>query len=53
MRGNSVAHPTGKFEELIQAAEERGSLTAVEITEILDIREIPVEYESRWSVGRE
>lgn len=51
MRGNSVAYPTGKFEELIKTAEERGNLTAAEIAEILDTQEIPVEYESQWFVG--
>lgn len=51
MRGNLVAHPTRKFEELIEAAEERGSLTAEEITEILDTREIPVSYETRWEIS--
>jgi len=36
----------------LEAADERGSLTAAEIAEILASDELPVEYEpTRWAVG--
>ena len=41
----------GAIEELLQAAEQRGSLTAPEIAEILDTRELPVAYETEIAVG--
>jgi hypothetical protein len=40
MRGNSIAYSTEKLEQLIETAEERGTLTAEEIAEILDTEEI-------------
>jgi hypothetical protein len=53
MLGGTTARPTGAFEELLEAAEEEGSLTASEIAEVLDSRTVPVEYESKWSVGED
>lgn len=41
----------GVLSELMDAAESRGSLTASEIAEIVDAPELPVEYESEYSVG--
>jgi hypothetical protein len=46
-----AAYGSGKIEEVLRAADERGSLTVSEITEILDTRELPIEYESRVSIG--
>lgn len=40
------------LEELLATADERGSLTAAEIAEILATDELPVEYEpATWAVG--
>lgn len=51
MRGDTTAQPTGSVPELIRRADQEGSLTASEIATILDCDELPVEHESRWSVG--
>jgi len=40
----------GAFAELLEAAEERGSLTGEEIVEFLNSPELPLEYETDWSV---
>jgi len=53
MAGGTTAIPTGALEELLRAAEERGSLTGEEIAEILDAEELPLEYETSWAVGEE
>lgn len=42
---------TGQLEELLAAADERGALTGAEIVEILDTREVPLEWSSSYSVG--
>lgn len=51
--GTSVQVGPGKFAELLEAAEERGSLTGQEIVEMLDTEEVPLEYETEWVVGEE
>ena len=51
MRGNNVAIPTGAFDELMERAEHRGSVTPAEIAEILDTEQLPVEATTTWSVG--
>jgi len=51
MAGCTTARATGPAEELMRAAEERGSLTGEEIAEILDTEELPLEYETEWGVG--
>ncbi len=51
MAGGTTAMPTGALEELLRAAEERGSLTGEEIVAILDTDELPMEYRTEWSVG--
>ena len=53
MRGGTGAYPTGLLQELIARAEEEGSLTAAEIVDVLDCSELPLAYESKWSVGPE
>jgi hypothetical protein len=40
-------------QRLLDVAEEEGSLTPKEIAAILDERELPVEYETHSSVGKE
>lgn len=50
MRGGSTAVPTGKIVELMQRADEQGSVTPQEIAEILDTDTVSVEYESHWGV---
>ncbi|MBB6647983.1 hypothetical protein [Halobellus ruber] len=37
--------------ELLQKADEQGGVTAHEIAEILDARELPVEYETSIEIG--
>ena len=51
MAGGTNAHPTGQLEELLRRAEEEGSLTPAQIVDILDAEELPLEYQSRYSVG--
>lgn len=51
MRGNSTAIPVGAIAELMQLADEQGSVTATEIAEVLDMPQVPVQCESRWSIG--
>jgi hypothetical protein len=51
MHGGTPAYPNGVLEELLATAESRGSLTAVEIAEIVDADELPVEYDTTRSVG--
>ena len=41
----------GAIEELLRAADDRGSLTASEIAAILDARELPVEVETNVRIG--
>lgn len=53
MRGNNDAIPTGQVVELMQLAEERGSLTPDEIADVLDTDEIPMRASLEWSVGEE
>ena len=53
MRGDVAGYGTGKIEELLEAADDRGSLTASEIAEIFSARELPVGYESRVSIGNQ
>lgn len=39
--------------ELLSAASKQGSLTGGEIAEILDTEELPLDYETKWSIGEE
>ena len=41
----------GSLQKLIELAIEEESLTAPEIADILEIEELPVEYEHEWSIG--
>ncbi|MFD1601025.1 hypothetical protein [Halobellus rarus] len=51
MRGDVAGYGNGKIEELLRAADNRGSLTASEIAAILDTRELPIEVETEVRVG--
>jgi len=51
MCGGVAAYGRGSIQELLDAAEQKGSLTAPEIAEILDERELPVSYETKSDVG--
>ena len=53
MRGDTTAQPKGCVPELMRRADQEGSLTAKEIAEILDVDELPIEYQSRFDVGPE
>jgi hypothetical protein len=53
MCGGVAAYGRGDIQTLLDAAEEQGSLTAPEIAAILDERELPVTYETTFSVGPE
>jgi len=43
----------GCVPELIQRADQEGSLTAAEIVEVIDTDELPLEYRSTWTIGDE
>ena len=49
MHGVGADH--GKFAALLEATDERGSLTGAEIVDILDTDELQLKYETEWSVG--
>ncbi|MFC7132356.1 MULTISPECIES: hypothetical protein [Salinibaculum] len=51
MSGGTQAVPTGKMTELMQLAEQQGSVTPAEIADVLDTQELPVTWQSSWSVG--
>lgn len=51
MSGDTLAFPGGALEELMETAVEQGSVTPAEIAGVLDCEELPVEYESEWSVN--
>ena len=51
MRGDTTAQPNGRVPELIRRADQEGALTAAEIAEILDVDELPLEYQSTWTIG--
>lgn len=53
MAGGNPAVPTGAIEELMQLAIEQGTVTPEQIATVLDVKELPVEYEKSWSVGSE
>ena len=53
MHGDTVIHPTGVIDDVLDAAEAEGSLTAKQIAELLDVDELPVAYEISRSVGDE
>jgi len=52
LKGGTPAVPHGVLEELLAAAEDRGNLTGEEIVEILSTKELPLEYETDWSIGK-
>lgn len=41
----------GVITDLLEAAEDRGSLTGEEIVEILDTDTVPLEYSTSWTIG--
>jgi hypothetical protein len=51
MRGETLAQPNGRFDELLSEATAKGSLTPEEIADILDSDELPVDAETTYSVG--
>jgi hypothetical protein len=53
MAGDTAAVPNGAISELLETAEQEGSLTVEEIAAILDTDELPVDAEVSWSVGDE
>jgi len=53
MHGDTVVEPSGAVPELMDRATEKGSLTAREIAEVLDVDELPVEYSEEWHRGRD
>lgn len=53
MAGDTTAIPTGAFVELMERADEQGSVTAEEIADILHTEELPVSAEVSWAVGEE
>jgi hypothetical protein len=55
MHGDTMVEPTGAVPELMERATEQGSVTAAEVAEVLDVDELPVEYEftESWDYGRD
>ncbi len=53
MHGDTTAVPQGRLIELMNAAQNRGSLTPEEIAEILDTEELPVRCQISVSVGEQ
>ncbi len=53
MCGGVAAYGRGDIQHLLDVAEEKGSLTPQEIAAVLDERELPVEYDTHSSVGKE
>lgn len=51
MRGDTTSVPTGALDELMQLADEQGSVTPEEIAECLDTDELHVEADTTYSVG--
>jgi len=51
LRGGTPAVPTGALEELLRAADDRGSLTGEEIAEILSTEELSIRYATEWGFG--
>ena len=51
MAGGTTAAPTGAVAELMALVTEQGSVTPEEIADVLDTDELPVDAETRWSVG--
>jgi len=52
MAGGSQVDPRGRLTELMQLAEEQGSVTPQEIADVLDVDELPVDAGVEWTVGR-
>jgi len=53
MGETDVGHRVGAVNDLMEAAAERGSLTAPEIAKILDCDELPVQANTSYNVGRD
>lgn len=51
MAGGNAVDPQGRLVELMKIAEEQGSVTPAEIADVLDVEELPLEFDSEWSVG--
>lgn len=51
MHGGVAGYAPGTINKLLTKAEQEGSLTAPEIAEILDERELSVEYETSMEIG--
>jgi hypothetical protein len=53
MAGGTTAVPAGVVSDLLETAEQEGSLTVKQSADILDTEELPVDAEVSWSVGAE
>ena len=52
--GTAVQPGPGVLDELLRTADEQGSLRAEEIAEIIDMEELPVQFEpATWSLSTE
>jgi len=51
MVGGNEVDPQGRLVELMQLAEEQGSVTPQEIADVLDVDDLPIEANLEWSVG--
>ena len=52
MVGGTEVDPQGRLIQLMQLAEEQGSVTPQEIADVLDVDELPIEAGLEWTVGR-
>lgn len=52
MVGGNAVDPQGRLVELMQMAEDQGSVTPEEIADVIDVDELPVQCDSVRSVGR-
>ena len=50
MAGGTPAVPNGKIAELLELAEDQGTVTVEEIADVLDAEELSVTAETHWSV---
>jgi hypothetical protein len=50
MAGGNDFEPQGRLVELLQLAEEQRSVTPAGIADVLDVDELPIEHELKWTV---
>lgn len=51
MVGGNAVDPQGRLVELMQMAEDQGSVTPEVIADVLNTEEVPIDANLNWSVG--